>query len=184
VVGFDDGTIFCFFKLQSFPAASSMLFSQGNAGGATKGQMFHFDNVGTSEIWMRIRVDGASNFMASVLIPSAGSNIALNVWHMIAYRQPGLGAGPNAFFDGSFFTTADAELTNTIGGTQDLDAWYAETTAAGSPAVRAAIAASVDTVPTSFVDGLMFAVVLDDVVWSDANILSVWDRALAKGLNA
>jgi hypothetical protein len=182
VVDFATGTFFCFFKFQTL--TNGMLYSQGNAGGATKGQIFHFDSSGTSQIWIRMRIDGGANFMASILEPVGAANIALNVWHMIAYRQPGLGAGPNAFWDGTFYTTADAELTNSIGGTEDLDAWFAETTAATDPADRASIAASVDTVPTSFIDGLEFAVVIDDVVWSDANISAVWDAALANGLNA
>lgn len=178
---FNIGTVFAFFKLSASPAGVQMIWEQGNAGGATDIQFFFFDNAGTHEVWIRTRLDGGANFMASVLIPAA---IADNVWHMAAFRQPGLGAGPNAFFDGAFFTTADAELTNSVGGTGDLDDWCAETVAAVAPAVRMAIGANVDTIPANFWDGLIFGVVIDDVLWSDANLNAVWNRALANGLNA
>jgi hypothetical protein len=181
---FNIGTIFAFFKLQTNPAGTQMIWSQGNAGGATNGELFYFNNAGTSELWVRTRLDGGANFMNSQLLPVGAAAIALNEWHMIGYRQPGLGAGCNCFWDGTFFTSADAELTNAVGGTGALDDWWAETLVAVAPAVRMTIGATPTTVPAGFLDGLIFGVMLDDVLWSDANLTAVWDRAIANGLNA
>ena len=65
--------------------------------------------------------------------------------------------------------------------TGTLDDWYA-TSLNTNPADTMAVGIRSDL--TGPLDGLIFTVVIDDTVISNANLTAIWDRALVNGLNA
>ena len=173
VANFAIGTVFVFFKLTG--DVNGNLIVQNQAAAALSQALLIYLSGGA--FLFRIRNNGASSALECTFTPSA---VALNVWHMVAFRQPGTGVGLDAFLDGNFFGPASSEVVNVV-NTGTLDDWYA-TSLNTNPADTMAVGIRSDL--TGPLDGLIFTVVIDDTVISNANLTAIWDRALVNGLNA
>lgn len=169
------GTYIGFFKLTSL--ANPVLTAQGNAGGATLWQLQIFSN---ESIQVHITVNGGANNL-QVVTPLLTGLIDDGEWHMVAYRQPGDGSGMNGFFDNTFI--ANAAMNTVLGGTGDVDWWFADTVAT-APSTIMGIASTAHTVRASFLDGSLMHQALFPTVLTNDQLTEIWDQAIANGLNA
>lgn len=161
-----------FFKAASFVAVQ-VLYDHGNSGG-TIGTRLHTQD---DKFLAIIGSEVGDRYICTLTLPAS---IVVNTWHMIGWRQAVDGNGVDWFFDGTFFANADAEVVNAFDGAGDVDFSYGSI---GGP-TRFAIGSRANTGISNRFTGSEFHVVIDDKVWTNAQLLQLWELAIANGLNA
>ncbi len=156
--------------------ATSMIWDFGNSGGAFQ---CNFQALGGTALFFTAR-DGVAGDTYSSQWNSGG--LTVNVWSMIAMRQPADGTGVNWFKDGIFAANGDVDVTNILAGNATNN-WSFNDINGLAGTSRFAISHAANTSFGQRLTGNMFGVVIDETIWTDEQLTALWNLALAQGLN-
>jgi hypothetical protein len=169
------GTVLFFFR-SSGQAGDGTIFVQNRV---PNGARFIIDGTNDRlEFYISDGAIGPVNIAQYRFTPP--STLFDDVYHLVAVMQDGLG-NPVWRYDDTEYTIADSEVTEVLSGTGDSTYWFADTLVGVQPADQTYIGAF-QPAGDNF-DGRFFNILWDNDVWTSADLTTLWETAVANGLN-